>query len=74
MKIRSKETGQVYEVLDGSIIPNSYEVVKKDIKVGEPVVTFEILDESTPELEEKKKEKKTVKTKKGTRNVKKESK
>ncbi len=43
MKIRNKTTGQVFEVVKGTLYPAFFEEVKDDdIKVGEPTVEFEI--------------------------------
>ena len=44
MKIRNKETGQIFEVLPGTLYAkNIFEEVKDDeIKVGNPTVEFEI--------------------------------
>lgn len=79
MKIRNKETGQVFEVLPGTLYAkNIFEEVSDDeIKVGEPKVEFEI-EETKEEIEEKKVEKKpakkktTKKTKKTKKGVKKD--
>ena len=79
MKIRNKETGQVFEVLPGTLYTkNIFEEVSDDeIKVGEPKVEFEI-EETKEEIEEKKVEKKpakkktTKKTKKTKKGVKKD--
>lgn len=59
MKIRNKNTGQVFELMDGSLYSeNVFErVTDDDIKVGEPTVEYEI--EET--LDEKPKAKKTAK-------------
>ena len=63
MKIRNKETGQVFEVMEGSIYPSFFEEVKdEDIKVGEPTVEFEI-EKPVP----KRTAKKTTKAKKGAK-------
>lgn len=44
MKIRNKQTGQVFEVLAGTLYAKNIfeEVTDDDIKVGEPKVEFEI--------------------------------
>ena len=48
MRIRNKKTGQIFEVMAGTLYPKFYEEVKDDeIKVGEPKVEFEI--EETPD-------------------------
>ena len=66
MKIRNKTTGQIFEVLPGTLYAaNIFEEVKDDeIKIGEPKVEFEI--EEIKE-EPKKPAKKTKKTKKGAK-------
>ena len=74
MKIRNKTTGQIFEVLPGTLYAaNIFEEVKEEIpaaveeveiRVGEPKVEFEI--EETKE-EPKKPAKKTKKTKKGAK-------
>lgn len=41
--VRNKNTGQVFEVIPGSLLPDFFEeVTDDDIKVGEPKVEFEI--------------------------------
>ena len=68
MKIRNKQTGQIFEVLPGTLYAkNIYEEVTDDIiKVGEPKVEFEIQEEK--EEKPKKPAKKTTKrAKKGTK-------
>ena len=65
MKIRNKQTGQIFEVVAGTLYPNFFEEVTDEessidaIKVGEPKVEFEI---ETPKAEPKPKKpaKKTV--------------
>ena len=76
MKIRNKTTGQIFEVLAGTLYAKNIfeEVTDDDIKVGEPKVEFEI--ESEPmeaEIVEVKEEKpkKTAKSKKSTKKGKK---
>lgn len=70
MKIRNKQTGQIFEVLPGTLYAkNLFEEVKDDdIKVGEPKVEFEI-EEEKEEKEEKPKKvtKKVTKKKKGAK-------
>lgn len=77
MKIRNKQTGQIFEVLPGTLFAkNIFEEVKdEEIKVGEPKVEFEI-EETIPEVEEnetpkpapkKKTTKKSKKSKKGAK-------
>ena len=69
MKIRNKHTGQVFEVVAGTLYPSFFEEVKDDdIKVGEPTVEFEIEEEPEPVPEPKPKKKTTRKTtKKGAK-------
>ena len=71
MKIRNKTTGQVFEVLEGTLYAkNIFEEVKDDeIKVGEPKVEFEIEKTEPEEKPVKKttKKKTTKKTKKGVK-------
>lgn len=69
MKIRNKHTGQVFEVVAGTLYPSFFEEVKdEDIKVGEPTVEFEIEEEPEPVPEPKPKKKTTRKTtKKGAK-------
>lgn len=76
MKIRNKTTGQIFEVLAGTLYAKNIfeEVTDDDIKVGEPKVEFEI--ESEPmeaEIVEVKEEKpkKAAKSKKSTKKGKK---
>ena len=65
MKIRNKLTGQIHEVLPGTLYAkNIFEEVKdEEIKVGEPKVEFEI--EEIKEEEPKKEVKKAKRAKKG---------
>lgn len=53
MKIRNKQTGQIFEVLPGTLYAKNIfeEVTDDEIKVGEPTVEFEI--EETPDESEK---------------------
>ena len=72
MKIRNKTTGQIFEVLAGTLYAeNIFEEVKDDeIKIGEPKVEFEIEQpkEEPKEVKPKKTRKKTTKkTKKGAK-------
>ena len=70
MKIRNKNTGQIFEVIAGTLYPSFFEEVTDDeIKVGEPKVEF-ILEESKEEdvvEKPKKTAKKTTAKKKTTR-------
>ena len=71
MKIRNKLTGQIFEVISGTLYPSFFEEVKDDeIKIGEPKIEFEIeeIKEETiePIVEEKPKAKKKT-TKKSTK-------
>lgn len=60
MKIRNKHTGQVFEVVAGTLYPSFFEeVTDDDIKIGEPKVEYEI--EETPEEPVEEKPKKTTK-------------
>lgn len=67
-KVRNKLTGQVFEVIPGSLMPDFFEeVTDADIKVGEPKVEFEIEETKGPKKPAKK-------AKKGTKKNDKESK
>ena len=70
MKIRNKTTGQIFEVLPGTLYAkNVFEEVKdEEIKVGEPKVEFEI-EKPAPAPAKKPKSTKTGKktTKKGAK-------
>ena len=53
--VRNKNTGQVFEVIPGSLLPDFFEEVTDDaIKVGEPKVEFEIEEAKEEPKEEKK--------------------
>lgn len=66
MKIRNKRTGQVFEVVAGTLYPSFFEEVKDDeIKVGEPKVEFEIVE--TIEEPKPAKKKSTRRAKKGAK-------
>lgn len=70
MKIRNKFTGQVHEVLEGTLYAeNIFEkVTDEDIKVGEPKIEVEIEEMPEPEVKPKKEAKKVTKnTKKGVK-------
>lgn len=69
MKIRNKQTGQVFEVMAGTLYPDFFEEVKdEEIKVGEPKVEFEIEKPKEEPKPAKKPAKKAVKkTKKGAK-------
>lgn len=77
MKIRNKQTGQIFEVMKGTLYPSSYEEVKdvqadiERIKVGEPKVEYEIEEEPVlkyvPPKKAKKTTKKSTKSKKGAK-------
>ena len=73
-KVRNTKTGQVFEVIPGSLLPDFFEEVKDDkIKVGEPKVEFEVEKPKEEKPAEKKPAKKTVKkTKKTKKGVKKD--
>lgn len=66
-KVRNTKTGQVFEVIPGSLLPDFFEEVTDDeIKVGEPKIEFEI--EKPKEQKPKTTRKKTTKkTKKGAK-------
>lgn len=68
MKIRNKQTGQVFEVLAGTLYAKNIfeEVTDDEIKVGEPTVEFEIEEVKDEPKEEKKPAKKKT-TKKGAK-------
>lgn len=67
MKIRNKNTGQVFEVVAGTLYPSFFEEVKdEEIKIGEPKVEFEI-EEPKQEAPKKTRKKTTKKTKKGAK-------
>lgn len=67
MKIRNKRTGQIFEVVAGTLYPSFFEEVKDDeIKIGEPKIEFEI-EEPKKEVAKKPRKKTTKKTKKGAK-------
>jgi len=68
MKIRNKQTGQIFEVLAGTLYAKNIfeEVTDDEIKVGEPTVEFEIEEVEDEPKEEKKPAKKKT-TKKGAK-------
>lgn len=67
MKIRNKKTGQVFEVVEGTLYPSFFEEVKDDeIKVGEPKIEFEI-EKPKKEAPKKPRKKTTKKVKKGAK-------
>lgn len=72
MKIRNKTTGQIFEVLPGTLYANNiFEEVKDDeIKIGEPKVEFEI-EKTEPEKEKVVSKKETTTKKKTTKKTKK---
>lgn len=61
--VRNKLTGQVFEVVPGTLLPDFFEEVHKDIRVGEPKIEYEIEKEEPV----KKPVKKTKKAKKGAK-------
>lgn len=74
MKIRNKKTGQIFEVMAGTLYPDFFEEVIDDIKVGEPKIEVEIeeIKEEPKKAEEKPKKakkarKSTKKSKKGAK-------
>lgn len=71
--VRNKLTGQIFEVVPGTLLPDFFEEVHKDIRVGEPKIEFEI-EKAEPEAKAeekpepvKKPAKKTKKSKKGAK-------
>ena len=70
MKIRNKRTGQIFEVIAGTLYPSFFEEVKdEEIKVGEPTVEY-VIEEHKEEPAKKpaaKKSKKSKKSKKGAK-------
>lgn len=70
-KVRNTLTGQVFDVVPGSLLPDFFEEVTDDeIKVGEPKVEFEIeeaKEDPKPEAPKKTRKKTTKKTKKGAK-------
>lgn len=68
MKIRNKNTGQIFEVLAGTLYAKNIfeEVTDDEIKVGEPKVEFEI-EEVKEEPKKAKKQAKKKATKKGAK-------
>ena len=71
MKIRNKRTGQIFEVIAGTLYPSFFEEVKdEEIKVGEPTVEY-VIEEHKEEVAVKKpaakKSKKTKKSKRGAK-------
>ena len=67
MKIRNKNTGQIFEVVAGTLYPSFFEEVKDDdIKIGEPKIEFEI-EEPKKETPKKTRKKTTKNTKKGAK-------
>lgn len=77
MRIRNKLTGQIFDVVSGTLYPDFFEEVTDDeIKVGEPTVEFEIEETKEEVVEEKpkttpKKAKAKKTTKKTTKGAKK---
>lgn len=68
MKIRNKQTGQIFEVLAGTLYAKNIfeEVTDDEIKVGEPKIEFEIEEVKDEPKEETKPAKKKT-TKKGAK-------
>ena len=69
-KVRNKLTGQIFEVIPGSLLPEFFEEVTDDrIKVGEPKVEFEIeeMPEKVAESLEERAEKPATREEKETR-------
>lgn len=67
-KVRNKLTGQVFEVIPGSLMPDFFEEVVDDIIVGKPKIEVEIEEtKEEPAKPEKKPKKTTKKSKKGAK-------
>lgn len=68
MKIRNKQTGQIFEVLAGTLYAKNIfeEVTDEEIKVGEPKIEFEI-EEPKEEAPKKTRKKAAKKAKKGAK-------
>lgn len=71
MKIRNKKTGQIFEVMAGTLYPDFFEEVIDDIKVGEPKIEVEIEEVKEEPKKAEKKPKKAKKARKSTKNSKK---
>lgn len=69
MKIRNKQTGQIFEVMAGTLYPDFFEEVKdEEIKIGEPKIEFEIeKPKEEPKPAKKPAKKAAKKTKKGAK-------
>lgn len=70
MKIRNKNTGQIFEVVAGTLYPSFFEEVKDDeIKIGEPKIEYVVEELREEPKKTVKKAKKTIKktTKKGAK-------
>ena len=66
-KVRNTLTGQVFDVVPGSLLPDFFEEVKdEEIKVGEPKVEFEIEKEEEKKPTTPKTKAKTTKSRKKT--------
>lgn len=62
MKIRNKNTGQIFEVVAGTLYPSFFEEVKDDeIKVGEPKIEYVVEELREEPKKTVKKAKKTTK-------------
>lgn len=73
MKIRNKKTGQIHEVLAGTLYPSFFEEVKDDdIKVGEPTIEATIETEKPEPAKKTKAKTTTKKTKKAKKGAKKD--
>ena len=70
--VRNKLTGQQFEVVPGTLLPDFFEEVHPEIKVGEPKIEFEVepMEPVKIEPEEKPVEKKKL-AKKSKKNSKK---
>ena len=70
MKIRNKNTGQIFEVVAGTLYPSFFEEVKDDeIKIGEQKIEYVVEELREEPKKTVKKAKKTIKktTKKGAK-------
>lgn len=70
-KVRNKLTGQVFEVIPGSLMPEFFEDVVEDIKVGEPKIEVEIEEIKDEPKKAEEKPKKAKKARKSTKKSKK---
>lgn len=71
--VRNKLTGQQFEVVPGTLLPDFFEEVHPEIRVGEPKIEVEIepMEPAEVKLEEKPAEPKKKSAKKSKKNSKK---